>query len=571
MAFTNNFRIERIYFEKLKSNIDILKSYIEAGATGEALELLKNSVDVDGAVLLLYRNLGEAWAELADLIQKTQKDLKDLADKTEAYHDELNERIDEVNNYLMALIRELDARLQIVEQDLATMKRNKFYDLVENDGSYLIEKDGETVSFDDIKADADFPHNVILRYDNGTSVTELEIREFTDSRIDFYSIGLANSDKTVKEILVSIADTDAVTYSEHTLENPLYTFGTGLYLDSDNELSVDFSTVQAKLTEGTGIDIDSNNEISVDTSVIQAKLTEGFGIDIDSNNEIKVDTAQVQEKLIAGQNITLTPDTTDPTKTVISATDTTYSEGTGIDIDSNNVISADTTVLQKKLTAGSGIAIDPVTNEISNTAQGASYSADYGINIGNDNKISFKTPGLDSSSANFGSNTFASVTFSKGYQRNTYSGTLNSGNVTFGSQQYLTLNGLGFYVNANNQQVSTLPSGLILCILSCRVTIWAGTIGSTPKSQYLYSKNIEIPGVIEVSNGAVDFSLAYGENILIPAIYNVRKEFGDIHGQYNMTLRLIPFTTYTDTEILDIINSQKRYLNVALQYNYGTL
>ena len=319
MAFTNNFRIERIYFERLKSNIDILKSYIEAGATGEALELLKNSVDVDGAVLLLYRNLGEAWAELADLIQKTQKDLKDLAEKTEAYHDELNERIDDVNNYLMMLIRELDARLQVVEQDLATMNRNKYYDLVENNGSYLIEKDGETVYFDDIKEDVDFPHNVILRYDSGTSTVELEVREFTDSRIDFYSIGLADSDETVKEILVSIADTEAVTYLENTLENPLYTFGTGLSLDSNNELSVDFNTVQAKLTEGTGIDIDSNNEISVDTSVIQEKLSEGFGIDIDSNNEIKVDTAQVQEKLIAGQNITLTPDSTDPTKTVIDA------------------------------------------------------------------------------------------------------------------------------------------------------------------------------------------------------------------------------------------------------------
>ena len=338
MAFTNNFRIERIYFEKLKSNIDILKSYIEAGATGEALELLKNSVDVDGAVLLLYRNLGEAWAELADLIQKTQKDLKDLAEKTEAYHDELNERIDDVNNYLMMLIRELEARLQIVEHDLATMNRNKYYDLVENEGSYLIEKDGETVYFDDIKEDVDFPHNVILRYDSGTGIVELEVREFTDSRIDFYLIGLADSDKTVKEILVSIDDTEDVTYSENTLENPLYTFGTGLSLDSNNELSVDFNTVQGKLTEGTGIDIDSNNEISVDTSVIQAKLTEGFGIDIDSNNEIKVDTNDVQEKLIAGQNITLTPDSTDPTKTVIDATGgSSYTAGTGIEITNDKI------------------------------------------------------------------------------------------------------------------------------------------------------------------------------------------------------------------------------------------
>ena len=96
---------------------------------------------------------------------------------------------------------------------------------------------------------------------------------------------------------------------------------------------------QDKLTAGNGITIDNNNEISVDDSVVQPKLSEGFGIDIDSNNEISVDTNDVQEKLIAGQNITLTPDATDPTKTVIDAQGgSSYTAGDGIDIDSNNSI-----------------------------------------------------------------------------------------------------------------------------------------------------------------------------------------------------------------------------------------
>ena len=56
MDFKNSYRVEAVYFQKLKSDIDIAKSYIAAGATDEARAVLENLVDVDGAVLLLYLN-----------------------------------------------------------------------------------------------------------------------------------------------------------------------------------------------------------------------------------------------------------------------------------------------------------------------------------------------------------------------------------------------------------------------------------------------------------------------------------------------------------------------------------
>ena len=110
MAFSNNFRMERVYFEKLKGQIDILKSYLDNENDEKIKSMLKNGVDADGAILLLYRNLGEAWAELSELIKKADEKIEQTKEAADKYHDELNERIDEVNNYLMALIRELQAK-----------------------------------------------------------------------------------------------------------------------------------------------------------------------------------------------------------------------------------------------------------------------------------------------------------------------------------------------------------------------------------------------------------------------------------------------------------------------------
>lgn len=226
MDFKNSYRVEAVYFQKLKSDIDIAKSYIAAGATDEARAVLENLVDVDGAVLLLYRNIGECWAELANAIEKTKKELDALRDQQEQYHDELNEKIDEINNYIIRLINALDERLTAAEADI-----------------------------DDLQ----------------DRMTQAE----------------SDIDDLQERILAAESDID---------------------------------------------DLEANK---------QDKLTPGFGIEIDANNEIAVDTDDVQEKLIAGQNITLTPDSTDPKKTVIDAAGgTSYNAGYMIDISNDAVNNA---------------------------------------------------------------------------------------------------------------------------------------------------------------------------------------------------------------------------------------
>ena len=97
--------------------------------------------------------------------------------------------------------------------------------------------------------------------------------------------------------------------------------GTGLKISS-NQLAIDETVVQYKLTAGTGIKI-SNNTISLDSAVIQPRLVNGTGTIISSDHTaINIDFTTVQSKLKAGTNITI-----DETTNTISA-----SGGTSIDL-----------------------------------------------------------------------------------------------------------------------------------------------------------------------------------------------------------------------------------------------
>lgn len=379
MAFLTSYRAEKIYFEKLRSNIDIAKSYIQRGATDEVMALLQNAVDADGAIMLCYRNLGEVWADLAAQLEKTQKALEDLKVALEEYHDDLNNKIDGINNYLVRLINALDERVTILENESKVKFAYLNYDSVED--VYSIQYNGETADFDALSAALEYPHLLVVIDNDSDNI--YYPRSVSDVLIDFHADGVSGSDYV--DISVTMTDSDVVTVTEKTVIN--YTFGTGFNVSNTNEVTPDLTVLQAKLTARTGIDIDSNNEISADFSEVQAKLSAGFGIDIDANNEISVDTNDVQEKLIAGQNITLTPDSTDPTKTVIAASGgsssfrylkgdmTTDSDFTNV---FSSVFSADDSstkyyIGEKKVTTQKTVDFDKI--EIKN-----SFYPKYGIN-----------------------------------------------------------------------------------------------------------------------------------------------------------------------------------------------
>lgn len=190
-----------------------------------------------------------------------------------------------------------------------------------------------------------------------------------------------------------------------------YTAGSGLTLEG-TEFSADMAVLQKKLTAGSNIQINDNVISATDTT-----YSAGSGLSL-TGTTFAVDTSVVQEKLTAGTNVQINDNVISATDTkytagtnvqinssnVISATDTTYTAGTNVQINSSNVISAtdttysagsgitltgttfsaDKSVMQEKLTAGTNVQIN--NNVIS--ATDTTYSAGDNISIDASNVIS---------------------------------------------------------------------------------------------------------------------------------------------------------------------------------------
>ena len=102
--------------EKNYRNIETLMQLLKAsGPDATSQELYENAVEADRGIILLYKNLCEAWAEAQNLFKKADDKINTVKEESDKYHDELNEKIDEVNNYLNALIRELEGRMETTE------------------------------------------------------------------------------------------------------------------------------------------------------------------------------------------------------------------------------------------------------------------------------------------------------------------------------------------------------------------------------------------------------------------------------------------------------------------------
>ena len=279
-TFKDSYRLERVYFEKLKSMISILKSFLENETNEKTRAILENEIDDNGAILLLYRNLGEAWAELADLIQKLRYDLTDLDEKEEAYHDELNERIDEVNNYLMAIIRALEVRMDAVEADLAQMGRLFTYDLAETSGVYSLTESGTAVTFADTVSKLTHvrPHFVSVR--NGSKYYLIDTYDLTAgtgavtwSGFEFTPTG------EIKETVVTLAADNSVTVTQTSTNFASILSRITTLEECCEDVQEALDGKQDKLTAGENITISENNVISASGGMPTITPTIGAPID----------------------------------------------------------------------------------------------------------------------------------------------------------------------------------------------------------------------------------------------------------------------------------------------------
>lgn len=301
-TFKDSYRLERVYFEKLKSMISILKSYLENETDEKTRAILENEIDDNGAILLLYRNLGEAWAELADLIQKLRNDLTDLDEKEEAYHDELNERIDEVNNYLMALIRALEARMDAVEADLAQMGRLFTYDLTEASGVYSLTESGTAVTFADTVSKISHvrPHFVSVR--NGSKYYLIDTYDLTAgtgsvtwSGFEFTPAG------EIKETIVTLAADNSVTVTQTSTNFASILSRLTTLEECCDDVQEALDEKQDKLTAGENITITENNVISAAGGMPTITPTIGAPIERDGLYITEITFSNVQLRTLYNQ------------------------------------------------------------------------------------------------------------------------------------------------------------------------------------------------------------------------------------------------------------------------------
>lgn len=115
MAFKENFKLEETYYKNLKTLIVPLNDIRKKTKDRDTKDVLDVVVQCVGAILQILRHLNEEWNVLLSFIQKNADAIKEAVEKIDAYHDELNEKIDEVNNYLLSLIRELEAKVDALE------------------------------------------------------------------------------------------------------------------------------------------------------------------------------------------------------------------------------------------------------------------------------------------------------------------------------------------------------------------------------------------------------------------------------------------------------------------------
>ena len=108
MSFKESYRAEVKAFQELKSSIELLKTWKENEEPGKTLDVLNACISADKAIILLYKNIGEAWNDLASQIVADKAALEALKSELESTKDETNEKIDEVNNYLNGRLNTLE-------------------------------------------------------------------------------------------------------------------------------------------------------------------------------------------------------------------------------------------------------------------------------------------------------------------------------------------------------------------------------------------------------------------------------------------------------------------------------
>lgn len=209
-------------------------------------------------------------------------------------------------------------------------------------------------------------NRVLYNVDQRADTTAAE-KQTARQNIDAASVTELQQGLATKQDVLTAGDNVSITNNVISATDTTYTAGANVSISSSNVISATDTTYSA----GSGITL-TGTTFSADKTVMQEKLTAGSNVQINDNVISATDTTYT-----AGTNVSIN------SSNVISATDTTYSAGSGITL-TGTTFSADKTVMQEKLTAGSNVQIN--NNVIS--ATDTTYTAGANISIDANNVIS---------------------------------------------------------------------------------------------------------------------------------------------------------------------------------------
>lgn len=209
-------------------------------------------------------------------------------------------------------------------------------------------------------------NRVLYNVDQRADTTTAE-KQTARQNIDAASVTELQQGLATKQDVLTAGDNVSITNNVISATDTTYTAGANVSISSSNVISATDTTYSA----GSGITL-TGTTFSADKTVMQEKLTAGSNVQINNNVISATDTTYT-----AGTNVSIN------SSNVISATDTTYSAGSGITL-TGTTFSADKTVMQEKLTAGSNVQIN--NNVIS--ATDTTYTAGANVQISSNNVIS---------------------------------------------------------------------------------------------------------------------------------------------------------------------------------------
>lgn len=159
----------------------------------------------------------------------------------------------------------------------------------------------------------------------------------TYAELEAYDTSKLHDNDLIKVLQDETRD-DAITYYRWstTTETFSYVGSEGPYY-TQSETDTLLDAKQDKLIAGSNIQIAADGKT---ISATDTTYTAGSGLNL-SGTEFSVDTTTIQEKLTAGTNVQIS------NQNVISATDTTYTAGTGLNL-TGTEFSVDTTVIAEK-------------------------------------------------------------------------------------------------------------------------------------------------------------------------------------------------------------------------------